>query len=111
MARLPVGARPAFPFADGLEAAGPPRQRQDQFFFDPFVRVEDATGESHEARDAAVGLTLKTWRRLSARAKLTAGNRPPTVVRTSASSVFVLRTPERCPELLDGGRRVPGITN
>ncbi len=29
-----------------------------EVFFDPFVRVEDATGEGREVRDAAFGLTL-----------------------------------------------------
>ena len=32
-----------------------------EVFFDPLVRVEDATGEQQEVRDAAVGLTESWW--------------------------------------------------
>lgn len=54
---------------DSAKAANNRRKHGIEFetacevFFDPFVRVEDATGDGQEMRDAAVGLT-SDWRLL-----------------------------------------------
>ncbi len=57
---------------DSAKAANNRRKHSIDFetacevFFDPFVRVEDATGDGQEIRDAAVGLT-SDWRLLKRR--------------------------------------------